>query len=163
MIRFNEVEDLLLLVKKAMRNVWSLTNALDQMRNLIDFVTTAEPLLKESAPQWIAWLHQPEQKGAFALLRTAGNVAEKMAQTYSQKDIEQIGDGLVRSVGVAKKLTSPAAEVFLDKAAEVPLRIDLSGRTGHAMEAAVDPRRRGTQSGFGGALELTRALAAFKA
>jgi len=158
-----QLEDLLFLVKKAMRNVKNLTFVLDQMRNLIDFAMTAEPLLKESVPQWIAWLDQLERKGAFALLRAAGRIAERIAETYTVEDIEQIGEGLVRLFGVAKKLTSPAAMDFLDRAAEVPLRFDLArvqpvGRW-KLLWALSDGELR---QGLGVALELTRALSAVK-
>ena len=158
-----QLEDLLFLVKKAMRNVRNFTFALEQMRNLIDFVTTAEPLLRVSVPQWITYLHSLEQKGAFALVRTAIDVADKVAQTYTQEDIQQIGDGIVRMVGVAKKLTSPQAVDFLERAAEVPVRVDLSraqpaGRWKMFWALSDDEVRQG----LGVVLELTRALAAVK-
>ena len=48
-----QLEDLLYLIKKAMRNVRNLTFSLDRLKNLIDFALTAEPLLKSTAPQII--------------------------------------------------------------------------------------------------------------
>lgn len=158
-----QLEDLIFLVKKAMRNVRNFTFALEQMQNFIDFALTAEPLLRVSVPQWIVALDELERKGVFALFKSALGVADKIAQTYTPEDIDQIGDGLVRLVGVAKKLTSPAAVDFLEKAAEVPLRVDLSraqpvGRW-KMLWALSDPELR---QGLGVALELTRALGAVK-
>jgi uncharacterized protein YjgD (DUF1641 family) len=158
-----QLEDLIFLIKKGMRNVRNFTFALEQMGNLIDFATTAEPLLKVSVPQWIESMQQLEQKGAFALLKTAVGVADKVAQTYTEEDMQQIGDGLVRLVGVAKKLTNPAAIDFLERAAEVPSQVDLSraepaGRW-KMFWALSDPEVR---QGLGVVLELTRALATVK-
>jgi uncharacterized protein YjgD (DUF1641 family) len=156
-----QLEDLIFLTKKAMRNVKNFTFALEQMGNLIDFALTAEPLLRETVPQWIAALDALEQKGVFALFKSALGVVDQIAQTYTTEDIEQIGDGLVRLVGVMKKLTSPPAIEFLDKAAEIPLRVDFSraqpaGRW-KMFWALNDPE---VKKGLGVVLELTRALAA---
>ena len=61
-----QLEDLIFLIKKTMRNVRNFTFALEQLQNLVDFALTAEPLLKESVPQWIASLDQMEQSGVFS-------------------------------------------------------------------------------------------------
>ena len=63
-----QLEDLLFLLKKMMRNIRNLSFALDQMKNLIDFALTAEPLLKSSVPQVISYLDDLEQRGVLRLL-----------------------------------------------------------------------------------------------
>jgi uncharacterized protein YjgD (DUF1641 family) len=158
-----QLEDLMFLTKKAMRNVKNFTYALEQMGNVIDFALTAEPLMRETVPQWIAALDRLEQKGVFALFKSALGVVDKIAQTYTPEDIEQIGDGLVKLVGVMKKLTSPQALEFLDRAAEIPMRVDFSraqpaGRW-KMFWALSDPE---VKQGLGVVLELTRALAVVK-
>jgi uncharacterized protein YjgD (DUF1641 family) len=158
-----QLEDLIFLIKKTMRNVRNFTFALEQLQNLVDFALTAEPLLKESVPQWIASLDQMEQSGVFSLFRSTLGVMQKIAKAYGPEDIEQIGDGLVSLVGVMKKLTSPAAIDFLGRMTEVPLRADFSraqpaGRW--TMFWALSDKD--VRQGLGVALELTRALAAAK-
>lgn len=71
-----------------------------------------------------------------------------------------IGQGVVRCVGIAKKLMAPEALDLLEKMAEVPTRADFSraqpvGRW-KMLWALSDPEIR---KGLGVALELTRALA----
>jgi len=56
-----QIEDLVFLIKKTMRNVRNLIFVIDRMKNLIDFATTAEPLLKSTVPQIIAKLDELEQ------------------------------------------------------------------------------------------------------
>jgi uncharacterized protein YjgD (DUF1641 family) len=139
------------------------TFALEQMQNLVDFALTAEPLLKESVPQWIASLDQLEQSGVFSLFRSTLGVMQKIAQTYGPEDIEQIGDGLVSLVGVMKKLTSPAAIDFLDRITEVPLRADFSrAQPAGRWKMFWALSDKDVRQGLGVALELTRALAAAK-
>jgi len=158
-----QLEDLLFLIKKAMRNVNNLSFTLDQLKNLIDFALTAEPLLKSSVPQMIFYLDDLEQKGVFRILNTALDVLKKIGETYTAEEMAQIGDGLVRLMGVSKKLTAPESVDFLDKAAELPAQVDIAGAK------AVGPigmlmamSRRQAREGLGVLLELTKSLAVFK-
>src|SRR5208337_645274 len=95
------LEDLGYLLKNVMRSVRNINWSLDQLKNFIDFLRTVEPLLKSSVPQSINYLDQLERDGIFGILSTMLGVMQKIARTYTQEDFEQIGDGLVRLVGVA--------------------------------------------------------------
>ena len=158
-----QLEDLLFLIKKAMRNVRNLTFTLDQLKNLIDFALIAEPLFKSTVPQIIYSLDELEQKGVFNLFTSAVDIMKKIAETYTAEDMEQIGDGLVKLLGVVKKLTTPEALDFLDNAAEIPSRVDLSraqsiGPFGMLWAGG----NQEVKDGLGVLLEMTRGLAALK-
>ena len=45
-----QLEDLLYFIKKVLRNLRNLTYSIDQLKNIIDFVLIAEPLLKSTVP-----------------------------------------------------------------------------------------------------------------
>jgi uncharacterized protein YjgD (DUF1641 family) len=158
-----QFEDLVSLLKNLMRNVRNLTWSVDQLKNLIDFIRTVEPLLKSVVPQVIIYLDKLEQQGVFLVFASMMRVLEKIAETYTPEDIEQIGNGLVPLVGVAKKLTTPEALNFLNKAADVPARVDLS------QAKAVGPfgmlfalGNSEVKQGMGVVLELTKALSLLK-
>ena len=158
-----QLEDLLFLIKKALRNVRNLTYYLDQLKNLIDFDLTAEPLLKFTVPQMIFYMDELEQKGVFRILSTSMEVMKKIGETYSSEDMEQIGAGLVKLFGVAKKLTTPEAIRLLDNAAELPARVNLEqakdiGPWG--MFWAMGSKE--VKEGMGVLFELTKGLAALK-
>lgn len=159
-----QLEDLLFLTKKALRNVRNLTYSLDQLKNLIDFALTAEPLLKATVPQIIFYMDDLEQKGVFNLLSSSLEIIKKIAETYTTEDITQIGNGLVKLLGIVKKLTAPEALELLDRIAEVPSRVDLS----RAKPAGVWGMFWGmgnpeVKEGLGVLLELTKGLAVLKA
>ncbi|MBW2490591.1 MAG: DUF1641 domain-containing protein [Deltaproteobacteria bacterium] len=158
-----QLEDLLFFIKKAMRNVRNLTYSLDQLKNIIDFALIAEPLLKSTFPQIIFYLDDLEQKGVFNLLRSSLETIKKTAETYSAEDMTQIGDGLVRLLGIFKKLTTPEALELLERAAEVPSRVDLSRAepTGvwGMLWAMGNPE---VKDGLGVLLELTKGLSVLK-
>jgi uncharacterized protein YjgD (DUF1641 family) len=158
-----QFEDLTALLKNLMRNVRNLGWSVDQLKNLIDFLRTVEPLLKSAVPQAIIYLDKLERQGVFRVVASMMGVLEKIAETYTPEDIEQIENGLVPLVGVAKKLTTPEALNLLDKAAEVPSRVDLS------QAKAVGPfgmlfalGNSEVKQGMGVVLELTKALPLLK-
>ena len=158
-----QFDDLVALLKNLMRNVRNLTWSVDQLKNLIDFLRTVEPLLKSSVPQAIFFLDQLERQGVFQVLATTMGVLEKIAETYTPEDIEQIVNGLVPLLGVVKKLTAPEAMNLLDRAAEVPAKVDLS------QAKAVGPfgmlfalGNSEVKQGMGVVLELTKALSQLK-
>ena len=122
-----QLEDLLRLVKNAMRNVNNLNFALDQMKNLIDFAVNAEPLLKATVPQLIYYMDDLEQKGVLRLLNLGMEVMKKIGSQYSEEEMSQIGDGLVRMVGILKSVTEPDTLDVLERAARIPAQADFAG------------------------------------
>ncbi len=158
-----QLEDLVLLLKNMTRNIRNLTWSLDQLKNLIDFLRTVEPLLKSAVPQAIESLDKLEQQGVFQIFASMLGVLEKIAATYTPEDIEQIGNGLVQLVGVAKKLTVPEALDLLDKMAEVPARVDLTQAKPvgpfSMMFALGHPQ---IKQGMGVMLEITKGMSVLK-
>ena len=121
-----QLEDLLEMFKRMLRSVRSLTYAMGQMENILDFVKTLEPLLKSSVPQLINYLDDLEQRGVFRIINATLGVRAKIATAYSPEDIEKIGDGMVSLLGLAKKLTDPQTLALLETLTEIPAKMDLS-------------------------------------
>jgi hypothetical protein len=158
-----QLEDLTFLLKKILRSTRNMTWSIDQLKNLIDFLRTVEPLLKSTVPQAIAYLDMLEQEGIFQILTSMIGVLHKIAQTYTPRDIDQIGNGLVDLVGVAKKLTAPQALNLLHRAAEIPVTVDLSqakevGPFGMVFALGNSE----VKQGMGVLLELTKGLSLLK-
>jgi len=158
-----QIEDLLFLMKKSMRNVRNFTFALEQLKNLIDFALTVEPLLKTTVPEIITYFNKLEQKGVFNLFPVMMKVTEKLGQAYTTEELEQLGGSLVDLLGVAQKLTTPEAMELLEKAAELPAKVDLSqakpvgfwGLMGRMGDKEI-------KQGMGVLMELTKGLATLK-
>ena len=158
-----QMEDLLELFKRMLRSVKDITFALNQLENIIDFVTTLEPLLKSSVPKLIHYLDDLEQKGVLRVIQAMLDVRAKVADTYSPEDIDQIGDVFVSLLGLAKKISDPQAMAFLDKAAAIPSQLDLVnckdvGPFGLISVSAT----KEVKQGLGVLMELTRALGRLK-
>ena len=155
------MEDLLALVKKAMRNVGAFSKALDELRSLLNLADNLEPLVRQSVPVWIATLDDLEGKGVFTALKGVLGVLEKVSAAYGQEDMERMGDGLVVLLGLARTLGDPQAAALLTRLAGVPagVRLDQVKEAGPLaiLASLSDPAAR---RGFGLVLELTRALGA---
>jgi uncharacterized protein YjgD (DUF1641 family) len=121
-----QLEDLLELMKRFLRGTRSFSYVLTQLENVIDFVTTLEPLLKSSVPQLINYLDDLEQRGVFRILNATLGVRAKIAASYTPEDIEEIGDGLVALLGLAKKITDPKILAFMERLVEIPANLDLA-------------------------------------
>ncbi|MBU2498522.1 MAG: DUF1641 domain-containing protein [Proteobacteria bacterium] len=121
-----QLEDVMEMIKQLLRSVRNISYSLRQLGNVIDFVTTLEPLLKSSVPQLINYLDDLEQRGVFRILNATLGIRAKVASKYTAEDIEQIGDGLVALLGLTKKITSPETLSFLEGLVDMPTKVDLS-------------------------------------
>ena len=158
-----QLEDLLALAKRFLRSVKHLQFSLDQLENIVDFVITIEPLLKSAVPKIIDYLDDLEQRGVLRIIQSTLDVRAKIAASYSPEDIEEIGDGAVALLGMAKKLGSPQARVFMEKIAELPSKVDLSSAKPvgpFGMLGALSSRE--ARQGLGVLMELTKAMGSLK-
>ena len=158
-----QLEDLTFLLKKVLRNTRNMTWSVDQLKNLIDFLRTVEPLLKSSVPEAIAYLDMLEHQGVFQILASVFGILQKISKTYTPSDIDQIGNGLVDLVGVAKKLSTPQALNLLHRAADIPLTVDLSqAKEVGPFSMVLALGNSEVKQGMGVLLELTKGLSLLK-
>ena len=158
-----QLEDLLRLLKRALRSVNHIIFSLEQLENIVDFVTTIEPLLKSAVPQVINYLDELEQKGVLRIMQATLDLRAKFAAAYTGDDIEQIGDGAVALLGLAQKLSDPQAQIFLEKMAALPSQVDLDGAKPvglFGMLGALSGKE--ARQGLGVLMELTKAMGSLK-
>ncbi len=158
-----QLEDLLVMIKRMLRSVRNITYAMNQLENIIDFVTTLEPLLKSTVPQIINYLDDLEQRGVFRVVNAMLEVRAKIAAAYTPEDIEEIGNGVVTLLGLAKKLTDPQTIAFLEKVADLPAQVDLTiskdiGPLGFFSACS----GKEVKAGLGVLMELTKGLGKLK-
>jgi uncharacterized protein YjgD (DUF1641 family) len=158
-----QLEDLMVLLKRFLRSIKHIIFSLEQLENGVDFVTTIEPLLKSAIPQVINYLDDLEQRGILRVITSMLDVRAKIAAAYSPEDIDQIGDGAVVALGLAKKLADPKAAEFLEKMAELPSKVDLANAKPvgpFGMIGALSSKQ--ARDGLGVLMELTKAMGALK-
>lgn len=109
-----QLEDIFTLLKNLLPRLRYLSYALEQLENAIDLWRDLEPVLKIAVPHLIDLLDNLEQKGIFRINRAILNMYGKLAQNYSDEDIDTIGDGLVRMHGLAMKFSDPVVIQFFE-------------------------------------------------
>ena len=91
------------------------------------------------------------------------DVRAKIAAAYSPEDIDQIGDGAVVALGLAKKLSDPKAANFLEKIANLPSKVDLAAAKPvgpFGMLGALSSKE--AREGLGVLMVLTKAMGELK-
>ncbi|MBF0482261.1 MAG: DUF1641 domain-containing protein [Desulfovibrionaceae bacterium] len=154
-----QLDDVFLLVKRFLRNMKNLAEALDMLENGLELWDTVEPMAKSMVHNLIFKLGALEQKGVFRTYEAMLDVRAKMAANYGAADIEAMGDTFVHLVGLLKKMANPEFMALLDKLMDLPAAVDLSkakpvGALG-MLSAMSDPKFK---EGLGVAMELTKAL-----
>jgi uncharacterized protein YjgD (DUF1641 family) len=157
------LEDFFVLVKRFLRNMKNLAEALDMLENMIELWDTVEPMAKSMVHNTIFYLGTLEQKGVFRTYEAMLDVRAKVAAHYGAEDIEAMGDTFVQLLGTLKKMSNPEFMALLDKLMDIPGAVDFSkarpvGPMG-MFSALNDPK---IKEGLGVALELTKALGALK-
>ena len=158
-----QLEDLMALLKRSLRSIKHIIYSLEQLENIVDFAETVEPLLKSAVPQAINYLDDLEQRGVLRVITAMLDVRAKIAAAYSPEDIDQIGDGAVVALGLAKKLADPKAAEFLEKMASLPSKIDLANAKPvgpFGMLGALGSKQ--ARQGLGVLMELTKAMGGLK-
>lgn len=158
-----QLEDLMFLVKRLMRNVRNFSFMLRQMENVIEFVTDIEPLLKSAIPIVIRYLDEMERKGVFRIIRSTLDVRAKIADAYTPEDIDRIGDGLVALLGLTEKLSDPSIISFLHRATDMLSEMDLeSSKQAGPCTMASALFNREIREGLGVMIQLTKAMGMLK-
>ncbi len=158
-----QLEDLLELVKRTLRSIKHIIFVLEQMENIVDFVTTIEPLLRSSVPQLIHYLDDLEQRGVLRIIGSMLDVRAKIAAAYSPEDVDKIGDAVVVLLGLAKKFSDPQAIAFLEKLAEMPSQVDLTKSKDVGPFGLISAcSSKEVKQGLGVMMELTKAMGKLK-
>ena len=159
-----ELEDIFDLVKRGMRSIRNLTQALETMENLFDLWNAMEPMLKSTVPNLINYMDNLEQKGVFRTYSAMLEVRAKVAQHYPSEEIAAMGDGFVVLLSLLKKLSKPEMIDFINRLMELPVGLNLqAAKPVGAMGMLSAMGNKETRQGLGVALELTKALGKLKA
>ena len=154
-----QLEDVFTLVKKAMRNVRKVTQALDMMENAFELWDCLEPMMKSAVPQLINYMDNLERKGVLRTYAAMLEVRAKVAANYDPEEIGDMGDAFVLLLSMLKKLSDPQMIDFMNRILELPMGINLKDAKplGPLGMLSVMGSKEGRQ-GLGVAMELTKAL-----
>jgi uncharacterized protein YjgD (DUF1641 family) len=120
-----QLEDLFALLKQGLRSIRSLTYALEQLENIIDFWQTMEPLLKSSVPNLIDYFDRLEQRGVFRTYAAMLEVRAKVATHYGPEEIAAMGDGFVALLSLLQVLSHPEIIRIIKRLRDISLELNI--------------------------------------
>jgi uncharacterized protein YjgD (DUF1641 family) len=103
-----DLDDLLRLLKRLLRNGRNLDLLLNQLESMMDLAQTIGPLSNSAFEKTTTLLETAERKGYFALVRGGAQVADSIAGSFTEEDIKQIGVNLALVLRALEGLAEPA-------------------------------------------------------
>jgi uncharacterized protein YjgD (DUF1641 family) len=142
-----DLGDLLRLLKRMMRNGRNLEAALDKLESLVDLSQTVGPLADEAFAKAVDGLADLESKGYFAFARGGKRIVDNVVTSFSEEDVDRLGDNIVLILNTVKDMTQPEIMNFVrstlmvaEREIEKPVDISYLGLARQMRDPAV---RRG--------------------
>lgn len=114
-----QMEDILRLFKRLLRNTRNLELMLDQLESLTELWQDFSPLSRDAFLTTMNRLNEMEQKGYFVFLRGGLDMADRIVSSFSEEDVRQLGENIVLILQTVKEMTQPQIMTMLRHTAQV--------------------------------------------
>ena len=102
-----QLEDLLFLLKRLLRNTHSFSALLDRLESVTGLADDVNRVGKEAFNVSIETLDRFERDGYFAFLREAWHIFERIVTEFNEDDVRALGDNIVTILSTARNMTQP--------------------------------------------------------
>lgn len=108
-----DLNDMLRLFKRLLRNTPMLERMLDQLESASELVDTLMPLGDQAFGKAVDTLQALEHKGYFMFARGGMKIADNVVTSFTQEDVDKLGDNIVLMLNVVKNMTQPEIMQFV--------------------------------------------------
>jgi uncharacterized protein YjgD (DUF1641 family) len=108
-----DLDDLLRLLKRLLRNGRNIGKILDQVESGMDLLATAGPLTDQAFGWAVELLDQLERKGYFTFARGGARIVDNIVTSFGEEDVRLLGDNIVLVLQTIKEMTQPEVMHFL--------------------------------------------------
>ena len=115
--QYVEMEDVLRLVKRLLRNTRNLEQMLNQFESLMDLWEDVGPLSRDAFLTLMQQLNEMEQKGYFIFMQGGLDIMDKVVTSFTEEDVQQLGDNVVLILNTVKEMTQPEIMTMLSNTA----------------------------------------------
>ena len=105
--QYVDLNDLLNILKRVLRNGRNIEKMLDQLESLMDFSETVGPITDQAFSQAVDVLATMEHKGYFVFARGGMQIMDNIVTSFSEEDIHLLGDNVVLILQTIKAMTQP--------------------------------------------------------
>jgi uncharacterized protein YjgD (DUF1641 family) len=113
-----QLEDLLFLLKRLLRDTRMLVDLMDRMQGAAELGDEVQRMGRQMFNQATLTLDRLEQEGYFTFARGGWRIMEKIVQEFSEEDINALGENIVTILKTVRNLTQPEIMALTNQAVE---------------------------------------------
>jgi uncharacterized protein YjgD (DUF1641 family) len=114
-----QIEDMLRLFKRLLRNTRNLEQMLDQLESFMALWQDVNPLSQDAFLALMNRLNELEQKGYFAFWQGGLDIVDRVVTSFSEEDVRQLGENIVLILQTVKEMTQPEIMTMLRQTATI--------------------------------------------
>ena len=101
------------LLKKVIRQRSQIEMLLDTLDSVTDMLDTSRPVIMEGFDKVTTLMEELEHKGYFTFASGGLRLADNVVTSFSEEDVNRLGDNIVLILNVVKDLTQPEIMTFV--------------------------------------------------
>jgi len=105
--------ELIRLLKKAVRQRADMEMMLDTLASVSDMLETSRPVVMEGFDRITQLLEELERKGYFTFARGGLRMADNVITSFTEEDVNRLGDNIVLILNTVKDMTQPEIMNFV--------------------------------------------------
>jgi uncharacterized protein YjgD (DUF1641 family) len=113
-----QLEDLLFLIKRLLRNTNGLLDLLDRMESVMGLTDDVNRIGQEVFNVTVETLDRFEREGYFTFLQEAWKITERIVTEFSEDDVRALGDNIVTILTTVRNMTQPEILSLANNAVE---------------------------------------------
>jgi len=114
-----QLEDILRVTKRLVRNTRNLEEALDQLESFSDLAREMGPLSDEIMLTVMTRLSEMEEKGYFSFVQGGMAIMDEVVSNFTEEDVQQLGENIVLILQTVKEMTQPEIMTLMRTSANV--------------------------------------------
>jgi uncharacterized protein YjgD (DUF1641 family) len=114
-----QLEDILRVLKRLMRNTRNVEGMLDQLESFSELSRDVMPLSEEMFLMLLSRLDEMERKGYFKFLQGGVGIMDTVVSSFTDEDVQQLGENIVLILNTVKEMTQPEIMQLLQNTATV--------------------------------------------
>jgi uncharacterized protein YjgD (DUF1641 family) len=114
-----QLEDILRVTKRLVRNTRNLEEALDQLESFSDLAREMGPLSDEIMLTVMTRLSEMEEKGYFSFIQGGTAIMDEVVSNFTEEDVQQLGENIVLILQTVKEMTQPEIMTLMRTSANV--------------------------------------------
>ena len=120
-----QLEDIMRVTKRLMRNTRNLEQMLDQLEGFADLTRELSPLSQDMFLMLMTRLDEMERKGYFSFLQGGMAIMDEVVSNFTEDDVRQLGENVVLILQTVKEMTQPEIMQLLSSTASVMREEDI--------------------------------------